>query len=56
MGTCYIVQRTQLSVQYSSDLDGWDGAGDGQEAHEGGDTRKYIVDSLHYTAETNTTL
>ena len=36
-------------------LDGWDG-GDGREVQEGGDIGIHIADSLHCTAETNTTL
>ena len=36
-------------------LDGWDG-GVGGEVQEGGDIAIYIDDSLHCTAETNTTL
>ena len=35
------------------DLDGWDG---GREVQEGGDICIHIADSLHCTAETNTTL
>ena len=38
------------------DIDGWDGGGDGREVQEGGDICIHIADSLHYTAETNTTL
>ena len=38
------------------DLDGWDGGGGGREVHEGGDIFIHIADSLHCTAETNTTL
>ena len=37
------------------DLDGWDG-GAGREVQEGGDICMHIADSLHCTAETNTTL
>ena len=38
------------------DLDGWDGGG-GREVQEGGgDMCIHIADSLHCTAETNTTL
>ena len=37
------------------DLDGWDG-GDGREVQEGGDIGIHIADSLHCTAEINTTL
>ena len=36
-------------------LDGWDG-GDGREIQEGGDIDILIADSLHCTAEANTTL
>ena len=36
------------------DLDGWDG--EGREVQEGGDIGTHIADSLHFTAETNTTL
>ena len=37
------------------DLDGWDGGG-GREVQEGEDIGIHIADSLHCTAETNTTL
>ena len=37
------------------DLDGWDGGGE-REVQEGGDIDIHIADSLHCTAETNTTL
>ena len=36
-------------------LDGWDGGG-GREVQEGGDIGIHIADSLHCTAEPNTTL
>ena len=38
------------------DLDGWDGEGGRREVQEGGDIGIHIADSLHCTAETNTTL
>ena len=38
------------------DLDGWDGVEGGREVQEGGDICIHIADSLHCTAETNTTL
>ena len=38
------------------DLVGWDGQGGGREVQEGGDIGIHIADSLHCTAETNTTL
>ena len=43
------------------DLDGWDGGGvgwrgGGREVQEGRDIGIHIADSLHCTAETNTTL
>ena len=37
------------------DLDVW-GGGSGREVQEGGDICIHIADSLHCTAETNTTL
>ena len=37
------------------DLDGWDGGG-GRKVQEGGNIGIDIADSLHCTAETNTTL
>ena len=37
-------------------LDGWDGGRGGKEVQEGGDIGIHIADSLHFTAETNTTL
>ena len=36
-------------------VDGWD-AGEGREVQEGGDIGIHIADSLHCTAESNTTL
>ena len=36
-------------------LEGWDREG-GKEVQEGGDIGIHIADSLHFTAETNTTL
>ena len=41
---------------FCDDLDGWDGVVDGREVQEGGDIGIHIADSLHCTAETNTTL
>ena len=38
------------------DLEGWDGAGGGKETQEGVDICIHTADSLHCTAETNTTL
>ena len=38
------------------DLDGQDGVGGGREVQEEGDICIHIADSLHCTAETNTTL
>ena len=38
------------------DLDGWDGEGGRKEVQEGGDICIHVADSLHCTAETNTTL
>ena len=46
----------ELSSVLCDDLDGWDGGGGGREVQEGGDICIHIADSLHCTAETNTTL
>ena len=40
---------------FCDDLEGWDGEV-GREVQEGGDIGIHIADSLHCTAETNTTL
>ena len=47
--------RYQAPLVLCDALDGWDGGG-GREVQEGGDIYIHIADSLHYTAETNTTL
>ena len=50
MGTCYIAQETQLAAL-------WGPRGMGErDVQEGGDISMHIADSLHCTAETNTTL
>ena len=49
------VQHRELSSVLCDDLDGQDG-GDWGEVQEGGDICIHIADSLHCTAETNTTL
>ena len=47
------IKHRKLSSVLCHDLDGWDG---GEEIQEGGDRGMHIADSLHCTAETNTTL
>ena len=49
------VYHRELSSMLCDDLRGWDG-GDGRKVQEGGDIGIHIADSLHCTAETNTTL
>ena len=47
----------ELSSVLCGDLDGWDGGvAGGREVQEGGDICIHTADSLHCTAETNTTL
>ena len=41
---------------FCDNLDGWDGGVGERGVQEGGDTGIHIADSLHCTAETNTTL
>ena len=45
----------EISSLHYEDLQGWDGGG-GREAHERGDICIHTADSLHCTADTNTTL
>ena len=56
MGTCCKAQEALLVL--CDDLEGWDDAeGErGREVHKGGDVCMHITNSLHCTAETNTTL
>ena len=48
------VQHRELSSVLRDDLGGWDG--ERGEVQQGGDICIHIADSLHCTAETNTTL
>ena len=46
----------ELSLALRGDLAGWDGGEGWREVQEEGDICIYRADSLHSTAETNTTL
>ena len=64
MGTCCVVQGTQLGALWWPIWKGWAGVGGGRETQVGGEIYIYtyiythtpIADSIHCTAETNTTL
>ena len=55
MGSCHIAQGVQLgALWWPRGVDGQEGGDNGWEVQEGEDI--HIADSLHCTAETNTTL
>ena len=46
----------KLGSVLCDDLEGWDGRQNRRGVEKGGDIRTYTADSLHCTAETNTTM
>ena len=57
MGKKSKIKHREPSSVLCDDLDGWDGGGGGgREVQEGGHIGIHTADSLHCTAETNTTL